>query len=57
MTVLLYAPHDSYGSPQALKQLIDEAHGLGLMVILDVVYNHFGPEGNYLSPTPKALFP
>ena len=53
---LLYAPHDSYGSPQALKQLIDDAHGLGLMVMLDVVYNHFGPEGNYLSRYASPFF-
>jgi len=46
--VLPYAPDTAYGSPHALKQLIDTAHGLGLMVFLDVVYNHFGPEGNYL---------
>jgi maltooligosyltrehalose trehalohydrolase len=38
----------SYGTPRDLQRLIDEAHGLGLMVFLDVVYNHFGPEGNYL---------
>ena len=54
--VLLYAPHDTYGSPAALKQLIDEAHRLGLMVIVDVVYNHFGPQGNYLPAYAKAFF-
>jgi maltooligosyltrehalose trehalohydrolase len=47
--VLLYAPHISYGGPDRLKRLIDAAHERGLMVILDVVYNHFGPDGNYLS--------
>ena len=47
--VLPYAPDSSYGDPQQLKALIDAAHGFGLMVLLDVVYNHFGPEGNYLS--------
>jgi malto-oligosyltrehalose trehalohydrolase len=47
--VLPFAPDASYGDPQQLKALIDAAHGLGLMVLLDVVYNHFGPEGNYLS--------
>ena len=47
--VLPYAPERSYGTPEALKRMIDAAHGLGLMVFLDVVYNHFGPEGNYLS--------
>lgn len=46
--VLHYAPDRAYGSPEALKALIDEAHGLGLMVFLDVVYNHFGPIGNHL---------
>src|SRR6202008_4325535 len=43
--VLPYAPQASYGRPQELKALIDAAHRLGLAVILDVVYNHFGPEG------------
>jgi maltooligosyltrehalose trehalohydrolase len=46
--VLPYAPHRAYGTPEDLKALIDTAHGLGLMVLLDVVYNHFGPDGNYL---------
>jgi malto-oligosyltrehalose trehalohydrolase len=46
--VLLYAPHIAYGGPEGLKRLIDAAHGRGLMVLLDVVYNHFGPDGNYL---------
>lgn len=46
--VLLYAPHVAYGGPEGLKRLVDEAHARGLMVLLDVVYNHFGPEGNYL---------
>lgn len=46
--VLPYAPAVSYGSPDELKHLIDAAHMRGLMVILDVVYNHFGPEGNFL---------
>ncbi len=46
--VLLYAPHPAYGGPNGLKSLIDAAHGRGLMVLLDVVYNHFGPDGNYL---------
>ncbi len=43
-----FAPDDSYGEPDTLRALVDEAHGRGLMVFLDVVYNHFGPEGNYL---------
>jgi maltooligosyltrehalose trehalohydrolase len=47
--VLPYAPDASYGTPAALKAMIDEAHSLGLAVMLDVVYNHFGPVGNYLS--------
>jgi maltooligosyltrehalose trehalohydrolase len=46
--VLWYAPDSSYGRPEDLKTLIDEAHLRGLMVFLDVVYNHFGPEGNFL---------
>ena len=46
--VLPYAPDSSYGTPDELKHLVDDAHGLGLMVFLDVVYNHFGPTGNYL---------
>jgi len=46
--VLPYAPHPSYGSPAELRGFIEAAHARGLMVFLDVVYNHFGPEGNYL---------
>jgi maltooligosyltrehalose trehalohydrolase len=46
--VLQYAPAACYGEPDELKALIDAAHSLGMMVLLDVVYNHFGPEGNYL---------
>jgi malto-oligosyltrehalose trehalohydrolase len=46
--VLPYAPDASYGAPDDLKRLIDAAHARGLMVFVDVVYNHFGPEGNYL---------
>jgi len=46
--VFLFAPDSSYGRPEDLKRLIDEAHRRRLMVFLDVVYNHFGPEGNYL---------
>ena len=46
--VLWYAPDSAYGRPEDLKALIDAAHQRGLMVMLDVVYNHFGPEGNYL---------
>lgn len=54
--VLPYAPDSSYGRPDELKQLIDTAHGLGLMVFLDVVYNHFGPDGNFLSTYAKTFF-
>ncbi|MGK5551288.1 malto-oligosyltrehalose trehalohydrolase [Actinomadura kijaniata] len=44
----LWAPHEPYGGPDGLKRLVDAAHGRGLAVILDVVYNHLGPSGNYL---------
>ena len=46
--VQLYAPHHAYGGAEGLKRLVNAAHGLGLAVVLDVVYNHVGPEGNYL---------
>ena len=46
--VCLFAPQNSYGGPGGLKQLVDACHRKGLAVILDVVYNHFGPEGNHL---------
>ncbi|MEJ8853964.1 malto-oligosyltrehalose trehalohydrolase [Variovorax robiniae] len=46
--VLQFAPDASYGTPDDLKAFVNAAHDLGLMVLLDVVYNHFGPEGNYL---------
>lgn len=46
--VQLYAPNSTYGKPDDLKAFIDAAHARGIMVILDVVYNHFGPEGNYI---------
>ncbi|MCU1419209.1 MAG: treZ, partial [Mycetocola sp.] len=54
--VLPYAPDNSFGSPHDLKSLIDTAHGLGLMVFLDVVYNHFGPDGAYLHAYAKRFF-
>jgi maltooligosyltrehalose trehalohydrolase len=54
--VLPFAPQASYGSPEQLKHLIDTAHGHGLAVILDVVYNHFGPDGNYLHRYAKSFF-
>ena len=47
--VLPYAVQDSYGGPQGLKRLVNACHKIGLAVILDVVYNHLGPEGNYLA--------
>lgn len=45
---LLFAPDARYGTPNDLKRLVQAAHRRGLMIVLDVVYNHFGPEGNYL---------
>ncbi|MFN3656597.1 MAG: malto-oligosyltrehalose trehalohydrolase [Pseudolabrys sp.] len=54
--VLPYAPDSRYGRPEDLKALIDAAHGRGLMVFLDVVYNHFGPEGNYLGRIAPRFF-
>jgi maltooligosyltrehalose trehalohydrolase len=53
---LLFAPDASYGRPEDLKALVDEAHALGLMALLDVVYNHFGPEGNYLHSYAPQFF-
>ncbi len=46
--VALYAPAAPYGGPEGFRRFVDAAHARGLGVILDVVYNHFGPEGNYL---------
>ncbi len=46
--VLPFAPDSRYGRPEELKRLIDQSHARGLAVFLDVVYNHFGPDGNYL---------
>ncbi|MFT8308586.1 malto-oligosyltrehalose trehalohydrolase [Acetobacter malorum] len=54
--VLPYAPAAPYGSPDKLKSLIDAAHARGLMMFLDVVYNHFGPEGNFLPVYAEAFF-
>lgn len=54
--VLLFAPDSAYGRPEDLKALIDAAHQRGLMVFLDVVYNHFGPEGNYLGLYAPTFF-
>jgi malto-oligosyltrehalose trehalohydrolase len=54
--VLPYAPHNAYGSPDDLKRLIDQCHARGIAVMLDVVYNHFGPDGNYLHVYAKTFF-
>lgn len=54
--VLPYAPHPAYGSPDDLKRFVDDAHALGLCVFVDVVYNHFGPDGNYLHAYAPAFF-
>lgn len=54
--VLVYAPHPAYGTPDDLKRLVQRAHELGLSVLLDVVYNHFGPEGNYLGRYAREFF-
>lgn len=51
-----FAPFAPYGRPDALKRFIDQAHGLGLEVLLDVVYNHFGPDGNYLGAFSARYF-
>lgn len=54
--VLLYAPDHQYGHPDDLKAVIDAAHQRGMMVFLDVVYNHFGPEGNFLYVYANTFF-
>ncbi len=54
--VLLYAPHSAYGTPEDFHAFIDAAHGLGLSVVLDIVLNHFGPEGHYLPLLSPAFF-
>lgn len=54
--VLPYAPDSSYGHPDDLKALIDSCHHYGIAVILDVVYNHFGPDGNYLGQYASPFF-
>lgn len=54
--VLPFAPDSSYGPPDDLKALVDAAHQRGLMVLLDVVYNHFGPDGNYLGAYSPGFF-
>lgn len=54
--VLPFAPDHAYGSPDDLKALVDTAHEHGLMIFLDVVYNHFGPDGNYLASHAPQVF-
>lgn len=54
--VLPFAPDASYGTPDDLKRLVAAAHARGLMVLLDVVYNHFGPDGNYLYVYAQTFF-
>jgi maltooligosyltrehalose trehalohydrolase len=52
----LFAPYHGYGSPDDLRQFVNEAHRIGVAVILDVVYNHLGPSGNYLRAFSRAYF-
>jgi 1,4-alpha-glucan branching enzyme/maltooligosyltrehalose trehalohydrolase len=54
--VLLFSPEAAYGTPDELKSLITAAHRRGMAVMLDVVYNHFGPEGNYLGAYSPQFF-
>jgi maltooligosyltrehalose trehalohydrolase len=54
--VLPYAPDSAYGRPEDLKRFVDRAHALGIMVLIDVVYNHFGPTGNYLHQYASTFF-
>lgn len=54
--VFPYAPAEAYGHPDALKALVDAAHAQGMAVLLDVVYNHFGPQGNHLARYASAFF-
>ncbi|MFC7552180.1 alpha-amylase family glycosyl hydrolase [Pseudoroseomonas wenyumeiae] len=54
--VLPYAPDETYGTPDDLKALVDAAHGHGLSIMLDVVYNHFGPAGNYWGSIAPVFF-
>ena len=55
-STLHYAPDSSYGTPDDLKRLVAAAHRRGLMMLIDVVYNHFGPEGNYLHTYARSFF-
>jgi len=54
--VSLYAPQASYGGPEGLKRLVDAAHARGLAVLIDAVYNHLGPDGNYLGCYSRRYF-
>jgi 1,4-alpha-glucan branching enzyme/maltooligosyltrehalose trehalohydrolase len=54
--VLPFAPHERYGTPDRLKHFIQQAHRRGLMVFMDVVYNHFGPSGNFLGRYAPQFF-
>ena len=54
--VTLFSPPPPYGTPDELKALVDACHQLGLSVLLDVVFNHLGPDGNYLSQYAKGYF-
>ncbi len=54
--VLPYAPERGYGTPDELKAMIDAAHGMGICVFLDVVYNHFGPDGAYIHVFARKFF-
>lgn len=54
--VSLFAPSQAYGGPEGLKRLIDASHRAGLGVLIDAVYNHFGPDGSYLSVYSKSYF-
>lgn len=55
-SVLTFAPESAYGTPDDLRALVDAAHGLGLSMFLDVIYNHFGPDGNYLPIWAPEMF-
>src|SRR5262249_38975326 len=54
--VFLYCPASPYGQPEELKRLVEACHSRGLAIFLDVVYNHFGPEGNYLPAIAADFF-
>jgi malto-oligosyltrehalose trehalohydrolase len=54
--VLPYAPHPAYGTPEDLAAMVEAAHENGLIALIDVVYNHFGPEGNHLHAYAESFF-